>query len=179
MLGALLLLGALATAQETKRHATEDGAYTIDLPAAWVLVLVVLPLVLFTCWLGYRGERLAPIARFALTGLRFGAIVTLLVVLFRPVLVQHREEVQKAEVIVLVDDSASMQRKVQSMEMLRYSPCSWHSTFLECVLRTHKRAPGGMFAALWRIRIETSLWCRQRSWHASRNVFRSLVVCGL
>ncbi|MHC4492551.1 MAG: hypothetical protein ACYTDU_13100 [Planctomycetota bacterium] len=34
-LAALLLLGALAAAQETKRYGTEDGAYTIDLPATW------------------------------------------------------------------------------------------------------------------------------------------------
>ena len=29
----------------------------LDMPAAWVLVLVVLPIVLLVCWLGYRGER--------------------------------------------------------------------------------------------------------------------------
>ena len=83
----------------------------LDLPEMWVVVLVILPLFALICWLGYRGERLSTAWRFFLSGLRFLALAILLLVLFRPVLVQHREEVQEAEVIVLVDDSASMRRK--------------------------------------------------------------------
>jgi len=83
----------------------------IDLPPAWVLVLVVAPLVFAVCFAGYRGERLSLRARLLLAGLRMAAIVTLLIVLFRPALVERREDVQKAEVLLLLDDSASMRRK--------------------------------------------------------------------
>ena len=38
-------------------------------------------------------------------------LVLLLAVVFRPVFVQRREEVKQAEVVVLMDDSASMRRK--------------------------------------------------------------------
>ena len=90
---------------------TRSSFRLIDLPPAWVLVLVVAPLVFAVCFAGYRGERLALRARLLLAGLRMAAIVTLLIVLFRPVLVERREDVQKAEVLLLLDDSASMRRK--------------------------------------------------------------------
>jgi hypothetical protein len=83
----------------------------LDLPELWVLVLVILPLAAGVCWLGYRGERLSTGAKLLLASLRFVALATLLLVLFRPVLVQRREQVQAPEVIVLLDDSASMRRK--------------------------------------------------------------------
>jgi hypothetical protein len=103
---------ALAQTAETATAAgMRESLRLLDLPATWVLVLVILPLAALVCWLGYRGERLSPLSRGVLFSLRFGALLVLLLVLFRPVLVLHREEVQKAEVIVLVDDSASMQRK--------------------------------------------------------------------
>ncbi len=81
-----------------------------DAPELWVVVLVLLPALALLCWLGYRKESLATWKRAILAGLRFVALLALLLVLFRPVLVQRREEVQKAEVLVLVDDSASMRR---------------------------------------------------------------------
>jgi uncharacterized membrane protein len=82
-----------------------------EVPELWVLVLVLLPLLALVSWLGYRGEPVPQPARLGLGLLRFVALATLLGVLCRPVLVQRREEVRKAEVVVLVDDSASMRRK--------------------------------------------------------------------
>ncbi len=83
----------------------------LELPELWVLVLVLLPALALVAWLGYRGERtLSTAARATLASLRFCALAVLLVVLFRPVLVERREDVQPAEVILLVDDSASMRR---------------------------------------------------------------------
>ncbi len=82
-----------------------------DAPELWVVVLLLLPALALLCWLGYRKEALAPWKRATLAALRFLALLVLLLVLFRPVLVQRREEVQKAEVLVLIDDSASMRRK--------------------------------------------------------------------
>jgi Mg-chelatase subunit ChlD len=83
----------------------------LDLPETWVVVLVVLPALALVSWLGYRKERLSPTARATLATLRFLALAILMAVIFRPVKVTKREEVQKAQVLVLVDDSASMQRR--------------------------------------------------------------------
>jgi uncharacterized membrane protein len=82
----------------------------LDLPEAWVLVLVILPLAAAVAWVGYRRESLPPVARWCLVGLRLCALLLLLAVLFRPVLVRRTEEVRPAEVLVMIDDSASMRR---------------------------------------------------------------------
>ncbi|HJP02216.1 MAG TPA: hypothetical protein QF764_10650 [Planctomycetota bacterium] len=82
----------------------------LDLPEAWVGVLIILPLTAGVAWIGYRREHLQPWARWTLVSLRFVALAILLGVLFRPVFVQRTEEVKPAEVIVLIDDSASMRR---------------------------------------------------------------------
>ena len=103
--------GLARLGQEEPGIGTRASFRLIDLPPAWVLVLIVAPLVFAVCFAGYRGERLSLRVRLLLAGLRMGAIVTLLIVLFRPVLVERREDVQKAEVLFLLDDSASMRRK--------------------------------------------------------------------
>ncbi|HVS18308.1 MAG TPA: hypothetical protein VMT18_06895, partial [Planctomycetota bacterium] len=82
-----------------------------DAPAAWVAVLVIAPALALVAWLAYRSEPLTGGRRALLGALRFAALGLLVLVLARPVLVQRREEVQKAEVLVLVDDSASMRRQ--------------------------------------------------------------------
>lgn len=98
----------------------ENGADTglresfrlLDLPELWVVVLLILPALALLAWLGYRTETgLSTRARTVLGALRFAALTLLVLVLFRPVLVERREDVQKAEVLILVDDSASMRRK--------------------------------------------------------------------
>jgi uncharacterized membrane protein len=83
----------------------------LDVPELWIVVLVLLPLCALVAWIGYGRESLSPRARFVLSALRFSALVLLLGVLFRPVFVQRREEIKQAEVLLLVDDSASMRRK--------------------------------------------------------------------
>jgi hypothetical protein len=83
----------------------------LDLPAPWVVVLVVLPLFALVAWIGYGRESIAPRARVVLSSLRVLAFGLLFLVLSRPVHVERREEVHPAEVALLVDDSASMQRR--------------------------------------------------------------------
>lgn len=83
----------------------------LDLPATWLVVLVVLPALAGIAWLGYRSEALSGGVRFTLATLRFLALALLAAVIFRPVKITKREEVQPAGVLVLVDDSASMQRR--------------------------------------------------------------------
>lgn len=83
----------------------------LDLPPAWLVVLVILPVLALLAYLGYRREPLTRRTRLTLAALRFAALALLLGVIFRPVKVIRREEVQGAEVLVLLDDSASMQRR--------------------------------------------------------------------
>lgn len=96
-------LGASTGVRETLR--------LVDAPEPWVIVLVLLPAAALVAWIGYLRTGLGPALRVLLGGLRFASILLLLLVLFRPVFVQRNEEIKRAEVLVLVDDSASMWRK--------------------------------------------------------------------
>lgn len=82
-----------------------------DLPEPWVLVLVVLPALLGVCALTYWREPISRRAKWLLGGLRFGALALLVGLLCRPVWVESREEIFSPEVLVLLDDSASMRRQ--------------------------------------------------------------------
>ena len=101
---------ALAQAADLS-DATRETWRLLEMPAAWVVVLVLLPGLAVVAGLGYWRENLTTPQRIALSGLRFASMLALLVVLFRPVTVQHQESVKPAEVVVLLDDSASMRRK--------------------------------------------------------------------
>jgi len=83
----------------------------LDLPPAWVTVLVILPLVVLVAWIGYARAPLSRARRITLASLRAAALLLLAAVLARPVWVERREDVRQAEVLVLVDDSASMRRE--------------------------------------------------------------------
>ncbi len=83
----------------------------LEMPAPWIVVLVVLPLAALVAWLAYRRESLSTGRRWALSGLRFASLLVLLWVLARPVQVSSQERVEDAEVLVLIDSSASMSRK--------------------------------------------------------------------
>ena len=83
----------------------------LEVPELWIVVLVLLPLCGLVAWLGYGRETISSRSRWILSSLRFGALLLLLLVLFRPAFVQRREEIKPAEVLILVDDSASMQRR--------------------------------------------------------------------
>lgn len=89
----------------------EKSLRLLDLPPAWVIVLVVLPLFALVTWIGYAREAIGTTARVSLSSLRIAAFLLLGLVLSRPVMVERREEVHPAEVLVLLDDSASMQRQ--------------------------------------------------------------------
>ncbi len=107
---------AAAQAALPASETTRESWRLIEMPAPWVVVLVILPLVGLVAWLGYWRQPLANAsspgrARALLIGLRMASILVLLAVLFRPVKVQHQENVKPAEVVVLIDDSASMLRK--------------------------------------------------------------------
>jgi hypothetical protein len=81
------------------------------MPPTWVVVLLVAPAVLGVCWLGYRGSGLGPLWRLGLATLRALALGLLCLILFRPVMVERFDHRLPPQVLVLVDDSASMRRK--------------------------------------------------------------------
>ncbi|MEZ6005918.1 MAG: hypothetical protein R3F33_17275 [Planctomycetota bacterium] len=83
----------------------------LDLPPAWVVVMVVLPAAVGLATLAYWKEPVSPRMRALLITLRTLSFLTLLAVLFRPVRVESRENVEQPQVLFLVDDSASMVRK--------------------------------------------------------------------
>tara|TARA_R110002096_G_scaffold99189_6_gene219979 strand:- start:9226 stop:11622 length:2397 start_codon:yes stop_codon:yes gene_type:complete len=83
----------------------------LDLPAMWVLVLVLLPAIALVAAGTYWRERLPGRARWTLSGLRALSFIVLLIVIFRPVEVHSQERITPAEVLILADDSASMSRK--------------------------------------------------------------------
>lgn len=80
----------------------------LEAPSAWVVVLVILPLVGLVVWASYGRRLLESNGHRALGLLRGLAIFAVLFLLARPALVEERQEIRPAEVIVLFDDSASM-----------------------------------------------------------------------
>jgi len=103
-------MGFVALLQRVEATGLERSLRLLDLPPAWVVVLIVLPLFALVAWIGYARENLSRPMRATLLGLRLAAFVLLGLVLARPVRVERREEVHPANVLVLVDDSASMRR---------------------------------------------------------------------
>ena len=100
----------MSLAQQGAESGLEQSLRLLDLPPAWVVVLVVLPLFAVLAWIGYSRESLSRPMRATLVALRIAAFALLALVLARPVHVERREEVHPAEVAVLLDDSASMRR---------------------------------------------------------------------
>ena len=105
---ALLQEGALTPVDS---EAMRTSFRLLEMPAPWIVVLLLLPAVFGIAYLGYHRERLSRPARLTLAGLRTGSLLFMLLILFRPVRVKHQENVKPAEVVFLIDDSASMSRK--------------------------------------------------------------------
>jgi len=104
-------LFALLQDPASSGDATRETWRLLEVPDLWVVVLVLVPATAAVAWLAYLKEKLGPRIRPFLIGLRFVSLWLLLLVLFRPVKVHHQETVMPAEVVVLMDDSASMLRK--------------------------------------------------------------------
>ena len=89
-------------------HTNSSSSISFPVATAFLNAFPALALVAF---IGYWREAVGRNARLLLSFLRFTSLLLLLLVLFRPVRVRHQENVKPAEVVVLIDDSASMQRK--------------------------------------------------------------------
>ncbi len=84
----------------------------LNLPELWVIGLVILPLTVAFAWWSYGGlSRLEPKTRVILASLRGLAIAICLFLLFQPAVERVRSTQIQSQVHVLVDDSASMQRR--------------------------------------------------------------------
>ncbi len=92
-------------------QALQESWRLLEAPAPWVIVLVIAPLVALVSWYAYRSESLPGGVRALLIGLRTASLCLLLLVLFRPVQVRSQENVQAPEVLILMDDSASMRNR--------------------------------------------------------------------
>jgi len=101
----------IAAQADVAADATRASWRLLEMPDLWGVALSILPIIAVVSALGYWRESLPRPARITLISLRFLSLALLLTVLFRPVKVQHQENVEPAEVMVLVDDSASMRRR--------------------------------------------------------------------
>lgn len=91
---------------------TEETFLFLNLPAAWVVGLILIPGVIAFSWWSYGGiSRLERPTRVVLSVLRACAITLALLLLFQPAIELVRYTKVETQVHVLVDDSASMQRK--------------------------------------------------------------------
>jgi hypothetical protein len=101
-------------------HSGERSITWHHLPPAWVLFLVIIPAVLLVIAAFYRGERrdvgLGP--KIAMTVLRSLCVLLVLLLLMGPVLTIETIKSRKAFILVLLDESRSMQKAdlVQSDE---------------------------------------------------------------
>ena len=90
----------------------EETFRFLQLPPLWVLVLVVLPATVAFAWWSYSGlTRLERPTRVALSSLRWLALLVCCLLLFQPAFETTTYRKTKNQVHVLVDDSASMQRR--------------------------------------------------------------------
>ena len=94
-------------------EATADQFFQFqNMPELWVVGLVIVPLVIGFAWWSYGGlTRIAPRTRGILSVLRGLAILACLFAIAQPILeIRHYTQIQ-SQVHILVDDSASMQRR--------------------------------------------------------------------
>ncbi len=100
----------LAALQAPGSEAQSETWRLIEIPPLWVVILVLVPVVVGVSCLAYWREKLARRPRLVLITLRCLTLALLMLVIFRPVKVEQQENVQAPEVVVLLDDSASMRR---------------------------------------------------------------------
>ena len=103
-------LAAPLAAQGAGATGVRETLRLLDAPETWVVVLLLVPLAAGVAWVAYAREGLTARARAVLGTLRFASLMLLLMILFRPVFLLRSEEIEPAEVLVLLDDSASMRR---------------------------------------------------------------------
>ncbi|MFT7486495.1 MAG: hypothetical protein ACI9F9_002350, partial [Candidatus Paceibacteria bacterium] len=134
------MISLLSILQDTATPAPEElgigvreSLRLLELPELWIVFLLLLPLAASVAWTAYSKESIGRVVRGVLVALRLCALGLLMLILFRPVFVQRSEEVRPAEVLVLMDDSASMRRQDAYMgdETARAALRPWQQDALE------------------------------------------------
>ncbi len=115
------VLEAIATGAQSVQDAalsadakleTQSALRWLGAPPAWVTGLIVVPLLIGIVWWSYRRQPgLGRKKKFVLAGLRFAAVVAILVAIYRPAVEVTRNLKVRTELHMLVDDSASMSRQ--------------------------------------------------------------------
>ena len=109
-----LTLLAETTRSELRWHA---------LPPAWVVALIVIPLVVAIGWWGYRRERdLTPGRRLLLAGLRSSALLLFLLVFFGPYMELSEIQTVRAHLVVLLDSSARQEWTARYIRQMSRMP---------------------------------------------------------
>jgi uncharacterized membrane protein len=107
-----LLLTALAQGDAPAPVYSERTFKFLALPELWVVGLVMVPAVIAFAWWSYGGlARLERRTRIILSVIRGLTLAACLLALFQPAFETVRYSTQRTQVHVLVDDSASMQRR--------------------------------------------------------------------
>jgi len=140
-----------------------------SLPPAWVIFLLVVPLVVLVVGFFYRRER--PVgssaARWILGGLRAAAILAVLAILAQPFIREIFFQTRDAQVVILVDDSLSM--KIQDRyadrsipqgiaDLFRMSPESVERESRYDLVSRLLRDPGVDFVGQIRRKAKVALW---------------------
>ncbi|MEM8709453.1 MAG: VWA domain-containing protein [Planctomycetota bacterium] len=88
--------------------AIEETMRFLEMPALWIVALILIPGAIGIAALAYWRESLTTRMRWTLVTLRALSFLLLLAVLFRPVFVRQEQSVIAPEVLFLFDDSGSM-----------------------------------------------------------------------
>lgn len=112
----LTLSSALQTASEAAEgvaasvgaDAVQETWRFLDMPAPWIVALILVPAAVLIATAAYWFESLTTRMRWTLVSLRALSFLLLLAVLFRPVFVRQEQSVIQPEALFLFDDSGSM-----------------------------------------------------------------------
>ena len=112
----LTLSSALQTASEAAEgvaasvgaDAVQETWRFLDMPAPWIVALILVPAAVLIATAAYWFESLTTRMRWTLVSLRALSFLLLLAVLFRPVYVRQEQSVIQPEALFLFDDSGSM-----------------------------------------------------------------------
>lgn len=147
---------ATGTTPDQEATIAEETFRFLNLPELWVLGLVIVPALIAFAWWSYGGlARLAQPWRIGLATLRGLAIALCLFALFQPSFEIVRYTKTQTQVHVLVDDSASMQRRDSYPDAAQHAALSRASgqddfastTRLELVRKVLEK-PGGLVETL-------------------------------
>ena len=106
------LLALASLLQDDVTFETESQLRWLDAPPAWVIGIVIVPLILALGWWSYRREpNLTPARKGLLLSLRALGLAVIVLAAFRPAYEITRNLKVRTEIHFLVDDSASMARQ--------------------------------------------------------------------